>query len=381
MDHIRRRSGSVLLARDGVDAPVSGVELANYAAALADAAGSLVSDHDVVTRVQLLDHLQSIAAPVFDAPLPDAHLADLAADLCAEASLNSRLELYRTDLEPVAALRATRRAFVAPKPLTIEDVQAKVAARFPAAMPLPGRPDLDAALGAAGVGLSWDSAAGAYINPLHRGTSSSTLAGSYSRYATNVTADIPRVEIDNAQDFEDRLGRSHNNGGLLVLVAKPIDVKKATSQLTRLADVTVSVDSWLTEQLDELTANGKPSWQVLTEADAAGEVGPHWGNLRNVVNRALDGFTQRLIATDGTVLLTDPGLLARFDRLDLVASWRSALHEGGNPLQALWLLVPAATATDVPMLDGRAVPVISRNEWSHLPEDWLRNAHRSGVAS
>ena len=38
----------------------------------------------------------------------------------------------------------------------------------------------------------------------------------------------------------------------------------------------------------------------------------------------------------------------------------------------------APGTTDVPMLDGEAVPVLTRNEWARIPNDWLRNAHRTG---
>ena len=78
------------------------------------------------------------------------------------------------------------------------------------------------------------------------------------------------------------------------------------------------------------------------------------------------------------MLLTNPGLLARYDRLDVLAAWRDALHDGDHRLKALWLLMPSTVASDVPLLNGRAVPVISRNEWSRIPADWLRNAHRAG---
>ena len=106
----------------------------------------------------------------------------------------------------------------------------------------------------------------------------------------------------------------------------------------------------------------------------------NWGRLRQVVDQALERITDRLLATNDTVLLTHVGLLARYDRLDLVAAWRGSLHEGGHPLQAIWLLIPSTVASDVPMLDRRAIPVVSRNEWSRIPADWLKNAHRGARA-
>jgi hypothetical protein len=33
-----------------------------------------------------------------------------------------------------------------------------------------------------------------------------------------------------------------------------------------------------------------------------------------------------------------------------------------------------------PLLDGAAVPVITKNQWAHIPESWCQNMHRA-VAS
>jgi len=376
---VRRRQGAALLAaQSGEDGGSAAQGLADYAVLVASAVSELIDDHDVIGRRELLDQLHKIPLPAAATPLPDAHLADLAADLCDDAAVNSRLELYRTGLDPVAALRVARRAFVTSAQFSPSSIASKIAARFPEVAALPGRPELDRVLQDAGVELIWREADGVYVSPQHEPLATSTSAGSYSRYPTNIGTPIPAVEIDNAADFENRLGRSHNNGGVLVLVTEATELAKAESQLDRLVDVTASVDEWLVNQIETLTETGKPSWETLAAADGAGQNGAAWGRLRQVVDRALDQFTQQLLGTEGTVLLTNAGLLARYDRLDLVAKWRDALHSGGHALKALWLLIPSTAASDVPLLDGRAVPVISRNEWSQIPVDWLRNAHRTG---
>jgi len=376
---VRRRQGAALLAlqsdeEDGSEAQ----DLADYAVLVASVASKLIDDQDVVGRRELLDRLHQIPPPSSTMPLPDAHLADLAADLCDTAAVNSRLELYRTGLGAVAALRAARRAFVTSAEFSPSTIASKIAARFPEAGALPGRPALDRLLQEAEVELTWREADGVYVSPQHEPLATSTSASSYSRYPTNNGTPIPTVEIDNAADFETRLMRSHNSGGVLVLVTEATELAKAESQLDRLVDFTASVDEWLVNQIETLTATGKPSWDTLAAADGAGQNGAAWGRLRQVVDRALDQFTEQLLGTEGTVLLTNAGLLARYDRLDLVANWRDALHSGGHALKALWLLIPSTAASNVPLLDGRAVPVISRNEWSQIPVDWLRNAHRTG---
>lgn len=377
----RRYQRSVVLTRQGEDlAGASAHEVTDYAIALAGIVEGIVELSDIVGHRELLAKLHEQTLPAGIRSLPDAHLADLAADLCDTAAVNSRLELYRHGLEPVPALRAARRAFVANETFSPEAIAAKISARFPEASGIPKRPDLDDVLSEAGIGLVWNSRDGVYFNPQYEPLATSVAVNSRSRYETNVGMPAPAIEIDNAAEFERRLTRARNSGGMLVLMTHAQELSKATHQLGRLVDVTVDLDEWIVHQLDDLTASGKPSWERLSTVDAAGEHGPSWEKLQKVVDRALDGLTDRLFAASGTVLITNLGLLARYNRLDLVPKWRDALHAGGQPLQALWLLVPTVAASAVPMLGVDAVPVISRNEWGYIPVDWLRNAHRTGVA-
>lgn len=372
--------GPVVVALDGAGDP-DGNRLADHAAALAACTAELVTGGGdaVVSRAGLVAALRELAPPDGARPLPDAALAELAASLCPTAAVNSRLELYRRGLLAAEALFSARRAFMAAERITPFDLAAKVAARFPAAEALPDRPDLDHLVAAAGLDLHWVPAEGAYLAPPSTtgpGSSGSVL----SRHATAVpTTSVTPVEIDVAADFEDRLGRSLDSGGLLVLVAEPKRLDRCADELARLPITIVDLDEWLLAELDQLTEAGKPSWELVVEVDAAGPASARWQNLTRVINQALDSLTTRLTATSGTVLLTRCGLLARYKRLDVVARWRDAVHDRSTPIEALWLLVSAPGTTDVPMLDGEAIPVLTRNEWARIPNDWLRNAHRTGA--
>jgi len=267
---------------------------------------------------------------------------------------------------------------VAVERVTPSDLAAKVAARFPAAEALPARPDLDQLVIVAGLDLHWNPAEGAYLAPSPT-TGNGSSASSLSRHATAVpTTSVTPTEIDVAADFEDRLRRSVDSGGLLVLVAQPKRLERCAHELARLPITIVDLDDWLVAELERLTEAGKPSWDLVVEADAAGPASASWQNLTKVVGGALDSLTVRLAATSGTVLLTRCGLLARYKRLAVVARWRDSVHDPDTPTEALWMLVSAPGTTDVPMLDGEAVPVLTRNEWARIPNDWLRNAHRTG---
>jgi hypothetical protein len=43
------------------------------------------------------------------------------------------------------------------------------------------------------------------------------------------------------------------------------------------------------------------------------------------------------------------------------------------------MLVVSDEAQELPVLDGKPVPVITRAEWASIPEPWLQNVHRGGA--
>jgi hypothetical protein len=368
--------GPVVVALDGAGGP-DGNRLADYAAALGARTGELLSSgpEAVVSRAALVAALRDLTPPDGARPLPDAALAELAASLCPLAAVNNRLELYRRRLAAAEALHATRRAFIAAQRVTPAELIAKVAARFPAAEPLPDRPELDRLVAGAGLDLHWQPGEGAYLAPVPAASdgSSGTMLTRHSTGSPPVN--VAPVEIDVAADFEDRLLRSVGSGGLLVLVTRMRLLERSATELARMPVTVVDFDERLLAELHRLTESGKPSWELIVEVDAAGPTSARWQNLQRLLDRALDAFTASLAATSGTVLLTHCGLLARYNRLDVVARWRDVVHDSATALEALWLLVSSPATSDVPMLDGEAVPVLTRNEWTRIPDDWLRNAH------
>lgn len=368
---------AVVVALEDDEAGPSGQALADFASALVDRTTALLAERTVVPSSELVAALRDVEAPEGAAPLADAHLAEMAASLTPTAAVNSRLELYRRGLSAAEAVGAARRALVAVTDVTVEQIAAKVRARFPEAEPLPGRPALDQLLRDVDLELRWNEQAGRYESPalVADPVTSMTL----SRHATGQpTTGVTPVEIDVAADFHDRLRRSIDAGGLLVLVTDAKHVERAADELARFPVTTVDVDDWLIGEIERLTASGRPSWDLVVQADAAGPGSTAWHNLRRLIDRAADALTERLAATSGTVLLVRPGLLARYDRLDLVGRWRDVVHDPGSPLAQLWLLVPSPAASDGPILSGRPVAVTS-GEWVRVPAEWLRNAHGTAV--
>ncbi len=352
--------------------PPQGQGLADYAVALTVAAEQLVADQHVVPRWALLDALHTIEAPPGIVPLDDARLVELVTGLSTVAAVNARLELYRRGLPAVEALRASRRSFVAAKDLTPAALAGKVNARYPDAEPFPHDPvEQRRLLAEVGVDLRWDDTTGTYDAPLASPAETSVDSTLHRRASRHAAAPIDPVALDEATEFEARLLASRDHGGVLVLCADPRFLPDAAAALEPLATATVDLDDRILDRIRAMTAAGKPSWDTIVAADAAGPTGKQWPALTKVVDRALDELTTSLLATPGAVLVHQLGLLARYDRLHRIAEWREALHDRAGAATALWVLVGTSAANDRPMLDGMAVPVLSRNEWTRVPNTWI----------
>lgn len=377
----RRTTGAVAVALESREAggPTGG-ELADYAVALASATEEAIANEPVVPRPRLATVLAEVQAPQGAKPMSDPHLATLATALSRTAAMNARLEVYQSGLAAAVALEQARRSFSAAQKLTAEDVIAKVQARFPEAEALPGRPELDQLLADASISLVWDDEQQHYISPSLTLTAASST--SIHREATSfgqLSNPVAVVETDEAVEFEDRLTRQHNNGGLFVVVTDRKDWMSVTvRELERFDVTTIALDAVIMSRLEAITADGKPSMQMLFEADRAGAGGAQWANLQKVLDRVFADITADLLTTSGTVVLHQLGLLARYDRIGLLSQIREALHDGGHQLGAVWVVTTRRTQVDVPMVDGAAIPVLD-HEWARVPRRWLENAHRAGA--
>jgi hypothetical protein len=90
---------------------------------------------------------------------------------------------------------------------------------------------------------------------------------------------------------------------------------------------------------------------------------------------------RELLDVAGTVVLSNPGLLARYDQLDLlrrIADRVGARGAGGAALKGLWVLVPQTGPGDMPRLGDHPIPVVTKAEKARIPRSWIANVHRSG---
>jgi serine/threonine protein kinase len=379
-------SAVVVLRSDALEAE----ELADYAASLGVVADQLAAADQLLSPAVALQRLRQVPTPAGLPPLSEHHLARLAAAASATAAVSSRFELYPRGLPPIRALRLARTALLGAGTLSEDDVRTRVRTRFPAAEPLPTRPALDQLLREA-VGLEWFSggpgptgaplAPGFRVPPPPAVAAATAVTISGGRFRTGTTANVPDEARVDAEIAQDRLERHAKGGGFLVITVRASQQQRAISALSDLGATPLSIDALVIGALRHHAQAKSIKWdQAILAADAEGPDGEHWSRLLTVVRDALVPVRTELLHGPDHVLLTHPGLLARYDTLGLLDEVRERATrqpEPGQTLRTLWVLVPADDPDALPTVQGKAIPVTSSAERFALPDAWLRNLHRT----
>ncbi len=355
-------------------------ELASWAERLGNKADQLALLDPLPSPQRVLEALQALPAPASPPnvePLSGARLVRLAASASTRATVSSRLELYPRGLSAGRALKLAAGAVLSAASLTPEQLQERVRARYPEAEPLPPRPALDALLAEAGLELRWVPGdgvrPGGFSQPtIHvEGLSSETVSQTVAPRGA-LGAEHPAAPADaDAAAFDARLRRTAESGGYLVLMATPRHLPRVEAALCARYDATsVSVEAELLREMKDAARQAGADWTVVLEADAASPGTTDWTNLRSLVGLALPKVEERLDNAPSPVLLTWPGLLVRYDRLDLLDRLRDR-HTRAGASGAAWLLVAADEQSELPVLDGKPLPVLSPAQYARVPHAWL----------
>ena len=214
----------------------------------------------------------------------------------------------------------------------------------------------------------------------HRDGVLSTLASSGRHSTSFATPDQRDAAL---RDIEDRLDGFVESGGFLALTVDPRRLLPATRQIAAYtgADV-LDLERMLIDEMRGIVDGAKgASWERFLQADnERGERG--WSILKQVVDRAVPKLETRLREREGLLTLTGLGLLARYDHFQLLDRLRDDLtHAGrGGPFKGVLLVVPGEDPAARPVVDGRPIPVITANQWAHVPSAWLR-IEREGEAA
>lgn len=375
----------VALRRDDLEAE----ELADYAADLGVAADQLASVDPLPATATVLQRLRAVPLPAGLAPLPDYRLARLAAAASATAAVSSRLELYPRDLSPERAVRLARAALLGAGTLSEDDIRTRVRNRFPDAASLPQRPQLDRLLHDV-LGLEWFAGGpgptgvvlppGFRVPPPPVAAPSTAFGVSGARYRTGTVTAASDERRSDADATHERLARHATRGGYLVLTVPPRYQQRAIDQLLSYGGAELDIDRWLVDALREHARRKGIKWnEAIIAADAAGPTGERWAKLLTVVRDAAAPLRQQILTDCEQVLITHPGLLARYDLLGLLDDLRERTRQPqpGQTLRTVWVLVPADDPAALPAIGGKAVPVTTSAERFTLGEPWLENLHHT----
>jgi hypothetical protein len=308
-------------------------------------------------------------------------MVKLAAGCSHRAAVSSRLELYPLAMAAQRAIRLAMGSLIGPRVLTESQVRERIMGRYPDAEPLPGRPSLDSLLGAAGSDLVWrnDGEEGPGYYSAHRGFGPSAGTTTYLHRPDTVADDEQSEEVVAARQFDDRLKHAIRSGGFLVLSAAPRLARHAEAALRRTiagADfLPISLDRIVLESLKEEALQRKVGWSKVIEADIGGPGSRDWSNLIRLASFAKARIRGKLTAQGKSLLLLDPGLLARLDLMDLISDLQSMAGRSGG-ISSVWMLAPMA-GQGMPSLDGVPIPVITQAQWARVPDRWPGDASRA----
>jgi serine/threonine protein kinase len=378
---IVRRTGSVvLLALDEA--------LADYAESLGRAADNLAVTDLLPSPTRVFEALQRVRSQSERPPVAPTRLVRLAAAASTAAAVSSRLEIYPRGMPAERALKLAYGALLGARELGEEQIRNRVAARYPEAAALPGRPALDDLLAATGSHLSWVSEAngghGAYCA---RGTEAVALSSGSTPLPRELTGEVPRLdaspEVALARQVEERLQRAARDGAFLVLTVDTRHLERAERELVnRFPIVARSLDAELIRSMHEESQRVGADWDVVLRADTASPGSTDWRNLLTLVGRALGALEQSLADGGRTILLTHAGLLTRYGQVGFLERLRDRMNsrpEPGAPaLTGVWVLIPSDDDSALPAIDGHAVPVVGPGQWARIPIAWIENAHRAG---
>jgi hypothetical protein len=210
---------------------------------------------------------------------------------------------------------------------------------------------------------------------------STGVSVSGNRFHTGTSADAPAEVRAAAEMVQERLERHAKGGGFLVLTVRPSQQQRAIAALCNLGATPVSVDALVIGALRRHAAAKSIQWDhAILRADAEGPGGGRWPRLLAVVRDSLAPVRAELLTGPGHVLLTYPGLLARYDVIGILDELRERItrqSELGQTLRTLWVLVPDDDPDALPVIQGKAVPVTTSAEHLALPDEWLSNLHRT----
>ena len=366
---LRRESETMLVS--------SSADLADYAICLGRTADRLAGEEPLVSPGRVMQELQSVAAPA-DTSILDSRLLRLAAAVSQSAAVSSRLELYPRGMDALRALKLSLGAVAGMKELTESQICERLTSRYPCAQPLPGRPQLDELLKAAGLTLLFDPTAaggqGSFVAPVFERPIVTTGSTILSRHQTASPA-FPQPpttpENADARAFENRLNRALKEGSFFQMVVEPReDGRTAEEFRTRFGVQRIDVEEVVIDAIRETADSLGVDWNLVVAADT-NTSGPDWQRLCQLCQRARPLVAARLFRPHATSLLLYCDILVRYGLKSVLVDLQQQIGSSHGP-QGIWLLIPGSTIVQI---DGQPVGVPGQQ--ATVPNSFLQNLHRA----
>jgi hypothetical protein len=353
-----RTHDTVLIGREPDDpgATTTAADLLAYAVRLGKRANELAELDPLPTRQRAVAELRAIPEPEGMPALGDQRLLQLAAAASNDvAAVSAGGQLYPVGMPAGRALRLAIGA-LAGRQLSIEEVQDRVAKRFPRAERLPGRPDLGDLLRECEAPLTWDRTHNMYVRTPTR------MALSLTHTAIQPT---PLGGPTDATETEAKLREAIERHGFLAVLTPLRHLTAARrALLTRLSLSEVDVTAIL---LDRLRAAGLP-WELIVAADTGVPTDVDFRSLNDLVAHDVVPAIEQALATPAPLLITEAAPLARYGQLRLIAE----LADQTRPRPAARLLLVPARHLEPAMLDHAQLPLTSpRTQSMWLRSSWI----------
>jgi serine/threonine protein kinase len=383
-----RRSGNNFLIAD--DRNRQGEELADYACALGELADECARQNPLLSPARSQERVRAVPAPESFAGLSNHRLLRLAAAASQHAALSSRVEFYPRGMSSKMALELAQAALLGSRSLTVEEIQSRVAGRYPEAEPLPGRPVLDEMIRELDLGFEWrtdhqvgEKVVSAFCLPTAGQTSNVSLSS--TRFSTQQITDEELVVGNDLEHLNHQIQQALSDAHFSALTVQASHWLIAQEKLCREYPFErMSFDDLLLNSIRRVCSEmpKAPDWNVVLRADAADKGSRDWQNLMRLVHRALPGVTEEILKVAAPVLLTDPGLIARYE---LVGTWltelRQKLLERNQAPHGLVLLIAADAQHNAAMIDKTLVPTgAGSKEFARIPTYWFADTTESSAA-
>ncbi len=339
---------------------------------LGDLADQLAEADPLLSPGGAVAQLRIVAAQGPFATLADEPLVALAVAASKNAAKSARLEIYPRGLPWNRALDLCLSA-LPPTGLDAALVAQIVTARYPDSQPLPAEAELGDLLRERGYSL--DPKGGKFIRRGLHAMAASTVAA-ITRAPTTHTGHRETVDPA-AREFSKDIEVRQRKGSFCVLEVQPAYARQTADELGRRLLVSpVSVEGLLLEFMDLVVAENEVDPAVIFATDRAGPAGADWLNLKGLMEQAADRALAELRTHSKPLVLTDPGLLARFGLLRFLKQLVEHARQDDAP--AVFLVVPSAEDAGggvriAHSVGDLAVPLTSPAQHLRVPTSWLKN--------